>query len=91
MFFSKLFKKKVTEKRYRVTAVTREQVLKCESFDDFKEAEDWLLKHAGAFRHIYEFFVISIHDMNIKNGANLVAQFVKDGKVEQYRRLAELN
>jgi hypothetical protein len=91
MFFSKLFKKKVKDKRYRVTAVIREQVLKSESFDDFKEAENWLLKYAGAFRFIYEFFVISIHDMNIKNGANLVAQFVKDGKVEQYRRLAELN
>lgn len=91
MFFSKLFKKKVTEKRYRVTIFTREQVLKSESFDDFKEAENWLLKHEGAFRFIYEFFVIDIHDMNIKNGANLIAQFVKDGKVEQYRRLAALN
>lgn len=91
MFFNKLFKKKVREKRYRVTAVTREQVLKSESFDDFKEAESWLLKHAGAFRYVCEFFVIDIHDMNIKNGANLVAQFVKNGNVEQYRRLAELN
>lgn len=91
MFFSKLFKKKIKEKRYRVTAATKEQILKSESFDDFQEAEKWLLKHAGAFRYITETFVIEIHDMHIKNRANLLAQFVKNGNVELYRRLATLN